>query len=92
MGSGGLCPSEAEAFCTFGHHILMLWEMSASFDSIISDVREQDQILKSKTNTKTKTRLTIDKTGLSYHGCSYNTRTAHHQNSFLSVYLKDCCT
>jgi len=39
-GSGGLCPSEAEAFCTFGHHILMLWEMSASFDNIISDVNK----------------------------------------------------
>jgi len=48
--------------------------------------QDQDQDESDKTKTKTKT-------GLSYHGCSYNTRAAHHQNSFLSVYLKAlaCC-
>ena len=45
--------------------------------------QDQDQDQSDKTKTKTE---------LSYHGFSYNTRTAHHQNSFLSVYLKDCCT
>jgi len=47
--------------------------------------QDQDQDQDEDQSDKTKT-------GISYHGSSYNTRTAHHQNSFLSVYLKDCCT
>jgi len=51
--------------------------------SLQDQVQDQDQDQSDKTKTKT---------GLKHHGCSYTTRTAHHQNSFLSVYLKDCCT
>jgi len=40
---------------------------------------DQDQ----NNKTKNKTKAYKTKTGLSYHGCSYNTRTAHHQNRFL---------
>ena len=50
-------------------------------------LQDQDQDQDQDQSDKTKT-----KTGLSHHGCSYTTRTAHHQNGFLSVYLKDCCT
>ena len=48
----------------------------------------QDQSLQDQDQDQDQSDKT--KTGLSYDGCSYNTRTAHHQNSFLSVYLKDC--
>jgi len=45
--------------------------------------QDQDQSLQDQDQDQDQSYKT--KTGLYYHGCSYNTRTAHHQNGFLSV-------
>ena len=45
--------------------------------------QDQDQSLQDQNQDQDQSDKTKTKTGLSYH----NTRTAHHQNSFLSVYF-----